>query len=135
MKKVLWALPLVVLFAALGRAETTACTACPSKVEGAKISVENTADGVVIRIAAKDAAAVKKIQETAAEHFKKEASGKCAACKKGGKPCAECAAAGKGAKHMHKAGWACPMGCAHADKPGKCPKCGMDMKPGAEKKK
>jgi len=23
--------------------------------------------------------------------------------------------------------YACPMGCATADKPGKCPKCGMDL--------
>lgn len=132
MKKILWALPLLALFAVTARAEKS-CGACPSKVEGAQTVVENTADGVAVHITAKDAAAVKKIQESAAEHFKMAASGKCAECKKGGKPCAKCAAAGKGAKHMHKAGYACPMGCAHSDKPGKCPKCGMDMKPEGEK--
>lgn len=24
--------------------------------------------------------------------------------------------------------YACPMGCVQSDKPGKCPKCGMEMK-------
>ncbi|MEK7383022.1 MAG: heavy metal-binding domain-containing protein [Elusimicrobiota bacterium] len=127
MKKILWALPMLVLFAALARAGKGSCGACPSKVGGAQTVVENTADGVAVHITAKDPAAIKKIQESAAEHFKKDASGKCADCKKG-KPCAKCAA-----KHAHKAGWACPMGCTHSDKPGKCPKCGMDMKPEGEK--
>ena len=126
MKNILWALPVLVLCAALARAEKS-CGACPSKVEGAQTVVENTADGVAIHITAKDAAAIKNIQESAAEHFKMAASGKCAECKKG-KPCAKCAG-----KHGHKAGWACPMGCARADKPGKCPKCKMDMKPEGEK--
>lgn len=26
-----------------------------------------------------------------------------------------------------KEGWVCPMGCSKADKPGKCPVCGMDL--------
>jgi len=130
MKKILWALPLLVLCATLARAGKS-CGACPSNVEGAQTTVENKADGVAVHITAKDAAAIKQIQEFAAEHFKKDASGKCAECKKGGKPCAKCTA--MGGKHAHKAGWACPMGCAHSDKPGKCPKCGMDMKPKGEK--
>lgn len=123
MKNILCALSLATLFAVAARAEKS-CGACPSGVEGAQTVVENTADGVAVRITAKDPAAIKKIQESAAEHFKMAASGKCAECRKGVKPCAKCAG-----KHAHKAGWACPMGCAHSDKPGKCPKCGMDMKP------
>ena len=129
MKKFLWALPLVVLFATLARAEKGSCDGnCPSKVEGAQVAVENTADGVAVHITAKDPAAIKKIQDTAAVHFKKDASGKCPGCMKGGKPCAHCAG-----KHAAKAGWACPMGCARSDKPGKCPKGGMDMKPEGDK--
>lgn len=130
MKKILRILPLVVLLAASARAEKGCCKgSCPSKIEGAQTVVENTADGVAVHITAKDPAAVKKIQEAAAEHFKMAASGKCAECAKG-KKCAKCAAKDKAA---HKAGWVCPMGCAHSDKPGKCPKCGMEMKPEGEK--
>lgn len=112
MNKILWALPMVVLLATLARAEKGCCKGgCPMGVKGAQTVVENTADGVTIRITAKDPAAIKKIQESAAAHAKMAASGKMA----------------------HKAGWVCPMGCAHSDKPGKCPKCGMDMKPEGEK--
>ena len=125
MKKILWVLPMVVLLATLARAGKSCKGGCPSGVEGAQTVVENTADGVAVHITAKDPAAIKKIQEAAAEHFKMTASGKCADCKKG-KPCAKCAG-----KHAHKAGWVCPMGCAHSDKPGKCSKCGMALTPHA----
>ena len=46
---------------------------CPAKVEGAEVSVANTAEGVSIVIKGKDAETVKKIQEAGA----KMASGKC----------------------------------------------------------
>lgn len=127
MNKILWALPVLMLLAISARAEKGCCGGCPMKVEGAQTIVENTADGVAIHVTAKDPAAVKKIQEAAASHAKMASSHKCADCKKG-HACAKCAA-----KHEHKAGWVCPMGCAHSDKPGKCPKCGMDMKPEGEK--
>lgn len=58
---------------------------CPAKVEGAEVSVVNTADGVTITIKAKDAEAVKKIQETGA----KMAKGEC------------CGGHGEGHRHEH----------------------------------
>ena len=48
---------------------------CPAKVEGAEVSVANTADGVTITIKGKDAEAVKKIQETGAKMAKGECCG------------------------------------------------------------
>lgn len=74
---------------------------CPTHMEGADVSVANIANGVTVTITTKDAAKVKELQEKAAKHF---------------------------AKKEKAAGWICPMGCAASDKPGKCPKCGMDMK-------
>ena len=47
------------------------------------------------------------------------------------KTCACCAGGSEeevSAKAPGKAAYVCPMGCAESDKPGKCPKCGMDMK-------
>ena len=103
--------------------------ACPSSVEGAQIAVENTADGVLVKFTAKDPAAVKKLQETAAEHFK--GKGMCPNCKEG-KQCADCKAGKKG--HDKKERWVCPMNCETSSKPGKCSKCGMDLKKADEKK-
>ncbi len=84
---------------------------CPSRVKGAEARIENTATGVKVYITAKTPAAVKKIQAASAkEHMK-------AGCPDGhGK---------KEAKASKK--YACPMKCAESDKPGKCPKCGMNM--------
>ncbi len=48
---------------------------CPAKVEGAEVSVANTAEGVTITIKAKDAEAIKKIQETGAKMAKGECCG------------------------------------------------------------
>lgn len=61
---------------------------CPAKVEGAEVSVANTADGVTITIKGKDAEAVKKIQETGA----KMAKGEC------------CGGHGEGKGHHHEHG-------------------------------
>lgn len=77
---------------------------CPTHMEGAEVSVANIADGVTVTIVTKDAAKVKELQEKAAKHFAKKEK------------------AEKGAAY------ACPMGCATSDKPGKCPKCKMEMK-------
>lgn len=80
--------------------------ACPTEVKGADIKVVNTENGVTVSITAKDPAAVKKIQEMAAAHFAK-----------------------KDAKSGTKAAkWVCPMNDYEGDKPGKCPKCGMELK-------
>ena len=84
--------------------------ACPGRVEGAEAKLENTADGVKARITGKTPEVIKKIQEASArEHMKTTPA-------KEGK---------KAAKASKK--YACPMGCATSDKPGKCPKCGMQM--------
>ena len=138
MKKLLWSLPVRVLAAVLVRAEHGEHKGkkggCPGQIAGAEVVVENSADGVIVRISAKDPAVVTQIQEKAAEHFKKK-DGKCPGCK-GDKKCPKCA--GKGKKGEMKAKYVCPMkDGGMGDKPGKCPKCGMDMKKAvpAEKKK
>jgi len=77
---------------------------CPTHMAGAEVSVANIANGVTVTIVTKDAAKVKELQEKAAKHFAKKDK------------------AAKGAAY------ACPMGCATSDKPGKCPKCKMEMK-------
>lgn len=48
---------------------------CPAKVQGAEVTVTNTAEGVTITIKGKDASAVKKIQETGANMAKGECCG------------------------------------------------------------
>jgi len=96
---------------------------CPTSVKGAEVKVENTADGVVIRITAKDKKSVEKIQSQAAKHFGKKECPQCAALKCSGK-CDLCA----GKKTGEKAVYACPMSCDKSDKPGKCKKCGMKLK-------
>jgi hypothetical protein len=55
-----------------------------------------------------------------------------ASCCSGG-GCASCpqnamaAAATQPSTRPAGATYVCPMGCAKSDKPGKCPKCGMDL--------
>lgn len=84
---------------------------CPSRVEGAGSRIENTATGVKVFITGKTPEAVKKIQAASAKEHSK------AGCpEEHGK---------KVAKASKK--YACPMKCAESDKPGKCPKCGMNM--------
>lgn len=162
MRKILLSLPVVALSAGLAWAGDHGCKGdCPSQIAGAEVAVENSADGVVIRITAKDAAVVKKIQDKAAGHFKK--GGQCPYSKDGakghdckeckeGKKCEQCAAGkkdhkcpeckegkkcekcmGKEGKHGAKAKYVCPMGCDKSDKPGKCSKCGMDLKEAGKK--
>ena len=80
---------------------------CPTHMAGAEVSVANIANGVTVTITTKDAAKVKELQEKAAKHFAKREK------------------AGAGKTEV----WVCPMGCATSDKPGKCPKCGMDLVP------
>jgi rubrerythrin len=79
---------------------------CPTHMAGAEVSVANIANGVTVTITTKDASKVKELQEKAAKHFAKR----------------DKAGAGKAET------WVCPMGCASSDKPGKCPKCKMDLK-------
>ena len=115
MKKLLW---LALMVASIGlavsriEAKGKSCCAggCPTEMEGTDTVVANTADGVTVTISTKDPAKVKKLQDMAAKHFTKK----------------EKAAAGK---------WSCPMDHTTSDKPGKCPKCGMDMKQEGKKSK
>lgn len=84
---------------------------CPSRVKGAEARIENTATGVKVYITGKTPVTVKNIQAASAKKHMK------AGCpEEHGK---------KEAKASKK--YACPMKCAESDKPGKCPKCGMNM--------
>ncbi len=86
--------------------------ACPGRVLGAETKLENIADGARVLITGKTPEVVKQIQEASAkEHLKAGCPGK--------------KESGKEAKASKK--YICPMKCAEADKPGKCPKCGMEM--------
>ncbi|HAZ08809.1 MAG TPA: hypothetical protein DCZ01_09885 [Elusimicrobia bacterium] len=76
------------------------CGDCPTHMEGVEVLLTNTAEGVTLTIITKDPSKVKELQEKAAKHFAKKEKGKM---------------------------WVCPMGCANSDKPGKCPKCKMDL--------
>lgn len=86
---------------------------CPMLKDSKDVTVENIENGVKVTITAKTPKAVKKLQ---------------ASVKKGGSCCGE----GEHhktapAKDSKKAAYVCPMGCAESDKPGKCPKCGMNL--------
>lgn len=84
--------------------------ACPGRVEGAESKLENTADGAKVMITGKTPEVIKKIQEASArEHMK--------------------AAPAKAEKKEAKASkqYVCPMGDYQGNKPGKCPKCGMQL--------
>lgn len=94
-------------------------SACPMHMEGVETKVENTADGVNIKISAKDKAVVEKLQAEAKGHVGQG----CACCKGKMK--------GKAAKGDDKAaGFSCPMkGCYTGPntKDGRCPHCGMKL--------
>ena len=92
------------------------CRNCPARVEGARVSVTNTATGAKAEITGATPEVVRKIQEAS---MKEEAGRPAAAAEKK-----------KSRKNMAgaTAKYICPMGCATSDKPGKCPKCGMQMK-------
>ena len=78
---------------------------CPARISGAKTSVEDLAGGVKITITAQFPAAVKTVQAAAAYACKREESG---------------------TKRVFKT-YVCPMGEYQSSKPGKCPKCGMNL--------
>lgn len=78
---------------------------CPASVSGAKTSVEETEGGVKITITAQFPAAIKTVQAAAAHACKREISV---------------------TKRIFKT-YACPMGEYQGSKPGKCPKCGMEL--------
>lgn len=78
---------------------------CPSGVQGAKTSLEETSNGVKITITAQDAAAVKTIQVTALYACKRDEPG---------------------TMRVYKT-YVCPMGEYQSSRSGKCPQCGMDL--------
>ncbi|MCM2267853.1 MAG: hypothetical protein NDI60_08805 [Elusimicrobiales bacterium] len=85
---------------------------CPLFKDAGEIGIENIENGIKVTAkAGKQAAAGK--QQVAAK--KKHG---CACCG-GGEEKTEAKAS--------TAAYACPMGCAESDKPGKCPKCGMNL--------
>ena len=86
---------------------------CPMMKGSKEVKLEDIENGVKVTITAKDRAAVKKLQASA-------------------KPAKSCCGDGghektASAKSSKKAAYVCPMGCAGSDKPGKCPKCGMNL--------
>ncbi|MBI5744067.1 MAG: hypothetical protein HY952_05925 [Elusimicrobia bacterium] len=87
--------------------------ACPGRVEGAEIKLENTADGAKVLMTGKTTETIKKIQEAAAKEHAKAAA------------CPEHKEGKKEAKASKK--YTCAMKCVVSEKPGKCPKCGMPM--------
>jgi TusA-related sulfurtransferase len=87
------------------------CPGCPTTVPGAKTTVENTADGIKVRITSEAPETAKKIQAASAQEHKSAELGKKEPVKK--------------AKISKK--YTCAMKCVVSDKPGKCPKCGMPM--------
>lgn len=94
-------------------AKDTMSKNCPGRVEGAESKIENTAEGIKVFVTGKTPAVVKLIQEASArEHGGPVKAGKKAGAKKEAKAAV---------KYM------CAMKCVEADKPGKCPKCGMPM--------
>lgn len=98
--------------------EGTMEKSCPGKVAGAEIKLINTSDGVNVEITGKTPETVKKIQEASMKEHKQAAA----------RPEAGKTAPAKEAKKTTK--YICPMSCpgGESSKPGKCPKCGMDLK-------
>lgn len=86
---------------------------CPMLKDSKEVTVENIEKGVKVLITAKDPKAVKKLQVSVKK------AGSC--CGDGGDNKTA------PAKDSLKAAYVCPMGCAESDKPGKCPKCGMNL--------
>lgn len=86
--------------------------ACPGRVPGTEIKLENTTEGARVTMTGKTPEVIKKIQAASAkEHLKTG--------------CPDKAGHKKEAKASKK--YTCPMNCAQSDSPGKCPKCGMPM--------
>ena len=87
---------------------------CPARVEGAQTSVTDTETGAKALITGTTPEMIRKIQEASMKEHKRPAADEM----------------NKGRKKMSgaTAKYVCPMGCATSDKPGKCPKCGMEMK-------
>lgn len=86
--------------------------ACPGRVEGAEIKLENTAEGAKVLMTGKTPEVIKKIQEASAKEHSRAAA------------CPE----HKGVKEAKVAKkYTCAMKCVVSAKPGKCPKCGMPM--------
>ena len=84
-------------------------------MKGAQITVTNTETGAKAEIIGTTTEMIKKIQEASMKEHK--TSGPAKEMKKTYRKVAE-----------KPAIYVCPMGCATSDKPGKCPKCGMEMK-------
>ncbi|MEK7288174.1 MAG: heavy metal-binding domain-containing protein [Elusimicrobiota bacterium] len=82
--------------------------ACPMKIEGAEVRVDNIESGVVVHITAEDPAVVKNIQDTASRMVQHHSQ------KKGG---------------AKKEIYSCPMNdySGSQTKDGRCPKCGMNL--------
>lgn len=99
---------------------------CPSRVEGAESKIENTPTGVKVILTGKTPEAVKKIQAASAKEHST------AGCPEESKTAAASSKHACPEEHGKKVAkvskkYACPMKCAESDKPGKCPKCGMNM--------
>ncbi len=88
---------------------------CKCLPKGAEIKVENLENGVKVLITGNTPKLIKKIQAKSAKVHD---------CKGHNKSELEKAA---GVKEGNKAAYICPMGCARSEKPGKCPKCGMNL--------
>ncbi len=87
---------------------------CPGRVEGARTNIINTETGAKVEITGTTPEMIKKIQEASVKgHGMSISAGE---IKKGPVK-----------KSERSVRYICPMGCATSDKPGKCPKCGMQM--------
>lgn len=84
---------------------------CPMLKDSKEVAVENIENGVKVTITAKNPRAIKKLQASTKK------AGSCCGGEEGGKT----------AVKSSKAAYLCPMGCSESDKPGKCPKCGMNL--------
>lgn len=97
------------------------CPGCPTTVPGAETKVANIENGIRVTITAKTPETVKAIQEASS---KEHTSGH-AAEMRGPAKARAAQQAKKGAAAAKK--YSCAMKCVVAEKPGKCPKCGMPM--------
>jgi len=84
---------------------------CPLLKDAGEIGIENIKNGVRVMIAAEKKTAAGKQGAAKMKHG-------CACCGGGEE---------KDAAKTSTAAYICPMGCAESDKPGKCPKCGMNL--------
>lgn len=97
------------------------CPGCPTAVPGAETKVANIENGIRVTITGKTPETVKAIQEASA---REHSAGHGAEMRGPAK-----ARAARQAKHESMAvkKYSCAMKCVTADKPGRCPKCGMTM--------